>query len=224
MKIAVITSISGINNKLIDPSIRFENVDYHAFVDDFNSNCKIWEQHQIYNFTSDKKFKGRRNAKVYKILPNLFLPEYDYYFWVDSTHELIINPFHVIENVINYSDIALFKHTIRNCVYDEAKELIDLRYDYPENIERQIEFYKLENYPKDFGLYELPCSIRKNNRIINNMNLMWWELICKYSSRDQISLPFVLYKLNINPFILDGCANCGFYANDIMPQVRNKFY
>ena len=223
MKIAVITSISGINNKLINPSKVFDNVDYHAFVDDITENS-IWKQHKNLDFTIDKQYKGRRNAKIYKILPNLFLPEYDYYFWADSTHEVIVDPHHVVNNIINNSDIALFKHPQRNCVYDEANELINLNYDHINLIQEQKKYYELNNYPKNNGLYELPCSIRKNTEVINRMNLMWWEIICKYSSRDQISLPYVLYKLKINPYILKGCANCGFYGNNIIPQVRNKYY
>lgn len=224
MKVAVITAISGINNKLFDPTNVFEGVDYHAFVDQPNYESKIWKQHKVYNFTLDKNYVGRRNAKIYKILPNLFLPDYDYYFWVDSTHELIMNPNYVINDIIKGGDIALFTHKQRSCVYQEGDELINLNYDNLELIQKQIEYYKSENYPENNGLYELPCSIRKNCEKINTMNLMWWELICKYSSRDQISLPFVLNKLNIKPFILDGCANCGLNANNIMPQVRQKSY
>lgn len=223
MKIAILTSISGINNKLINPLNIFDNVDYHAFVDNITDNS-IWTQHKNLDFTIDNKYKGRRNAKIYKILPNLFLPEYDYYFWADSTHEVILDPYHVVNNIINNSDIALFKHTHRDCVYDEADELISLNYDHIHLIQEQKKYYESNNYPKNNGLYELPCSIRKNTEIINTMNLMWWEIICRYSSRDQISLPYVLHKLNIYPHILDGCANCGFYGNDIIPQVRNKNY
>jgi hypothetical protein len=223
MRIAILTAISGLTSKLENPKVKFDGVDYFAFVDHIQENS-VWEQRKIQDFTLDDRYRGRRNAKIYKILPHLFLPDYDYYFWVDSTHEVISDPFHVIDRVIRGSDIALFKHQHRNCVYHEAKELVNLNYDHPSLIKEQIKLYKEDRYPYEYGLYELPCSIRKNTEIINTMNLMWWEIICKYSSRDQISLPYVLYKLGIKPFIMEGYANNGLYANDIMPQVRNKFY
>jgi hypothetical protein len=222
-KIAVITSISGISNKLENPKIVFDNVDYFAFVDKIQNNS-IWNQRLISDFTTDDKYQGRRNAKIFKVLPHLFLPDYDYFFWVDSTHELILDPHYVIKNIIFEANIALFRHSQRNCVYDEADELIKLNYDHVSLIADQIDFYKSKNFPKDAGLFELPCSIRRNTPSINTLNLMWWELICKYSSRDQISLPFAMHKLKIEPFILEGFANNGFYSNKIMPQVRNKFY
>ena len=34
-----------------------------------------------------------------------------------------------------------------------------------------------------------------NNDITKELSLTWWEQICRYSSRDQISFPFVLYKM-----------------------------
>ena len=77
-------------------------------------------------------------------------------------------------------------------------------------------------YPRNNGLYELPVSIRKNTDNIKILNLRWWEQICRYSSRDQISMPFVLWKTNITPKLLPGYANGGLNANPIMPQVRYK--
>ena len=73
MKIAVVTSSIG-TNRLLDP-IPFDGVDYHAFVDDSASNNK-WITHPTISFSSDPTYFNRRNAKLYKILPFAFLPEY----------------------------------------------------------------------------------------------------------------------------------------------------
>jgi hypothetical protein len=221
VKIAIITSICGLNSKLTDPEHVYADVDYIAFVDKPH-DVSIWEQRDAYDFTLDTKYEGRRNAKIYKIVPQLFLPEYDYYFWVDATHEVIQNPHDIIRYIMKDSEIGLFKHTDRCCVYDEADILLQLGYDYPNLIKDQMEYYRGINYPPKNGLYELPVSIRKNCYNINRMNLRWWELICRYSSRDQISLPFVIDGLGIEPTILEGYANGGLNANPIMPQVRYK--
>ena len=130
-------------------------------------------------------------------------------------------------NIFN-NDIALFKHPERSCLYDEANTLIELTkgpggdYDVLDNIYRQLEFYKEEGFPKDFGLFELSASIRKNTPKIQAMNLRWWEIICRFSSRDQISLPFVLNSLNINVKVLPGFANNGLRQNPIIPQLYYK--
>lgn len=221
-KIAVITSIFGNGSKLHDPKTVFENTDYFAFVDR-EHNTKTWKQIQSPSFSLDKKYKGRRDAKIYKIMPHLFLPDYDIYIWTDPTHELIINPHTICDEYLKDNDIALFYHTTRKCAYKEAAEIIKLNYDHIELIEKQIEFYQASGFPEKNGLFELPVSIRKNSPAMNAMNLRWWEQICKFSSRDQISLPFVLWSMNIKPSILPGLANGGLGANEILPQVRWKW-
>ena len=82
MKIAVLTSSIG-STQLLDP-IPFDGVDYHAFVD-YASDNSGWIKHPIVPFSVDTRYKNRRDAKVYKVLPFAFLPDYDYYFWIDST-------------------------------------------------------------------------------------------------------------------------------------------
>jgi hypothetical protein len=220
-KIAVLTSIFGGVNNLHDPQTKFENTDYFAYVDRIH-DCKIWNQIMAPSFTMDEKYKGRRDAKIYKIMPHLFLPGYDFYFWTDPTHELVKNPHEVCEEYLKDHDIALFYHTTRKCAYKEAEEIIRLNYDYPELVRSQIDYYKSVGFPEKQGLYELPVSIRKNCDKINIMGMRWWEQICKYSSRDQISLPFVLWSMGIKPNILPGLANGYLHANDIMPCVRIK--
>jgi hypothetical protein len=225
MKIAIVTALCGNREQLHNPTVVHENVDYHAFVDNDFPQATVWNKHPLLHFSSDGRFAGRRNAKIYKIMPNLFLPGYDYYFWVDVSHDVVANPFEVCETYLKNSDIALFRHTERNCIYDEAKLLKELNYDHHENIDRQIELYKNKNYPVQNGLYELPVSIRKNTHAISLLNIKWWENICRYSSRDQLSMPFCLWECGIVPTILPGFANGynkhgGIGNNDIMPQTR----
>jgi hypothetical protein len=215
MKIAVITSSIG-SNKLLDP-ISFEGVDYHAFVDDNTANDK-WIIHPVIDFSSDPIYKNRRNAKVYKILPFTFLPEYNYYFWVDSTHILEKNPFEVIDKYLIDSDVAVFKHPERNCIYPEGKIVVDIKYDHPNLVEDQLDFYRDIGYPENNGLYELPARVQRNTELTRRMGWMWWEQICMFSSRDQISFPFVCNQLGIKPNILPGRANT-IRGNDIMPQI-----
>ena len=41
------------------------------------------------------------------------------------------------------------------------------------------------------------------------MALMWWEMICRYTSRDQISFPYVKWKMNeLKIKALASGANC----------------
>ena len=215
MKIAVLTSSIGANG--LRPIKKFPGVDYHAFIDDAK-DTHDWITHPVVRFSSDPTFKNRRDAKVYKILPFAFLPDYDYYFWVDSTHILDANPVEVIETYLKDSDIAVFKHPERDCIYIEGNFVKQIGFDHPNLLEDQLAFYNDMCYPKGNGLYELPARVQKNTQLTQRMGWKLWEQICMFSSRDQISFPFVCHQLGIKPSILPGKAN-GINQNSIMPQV-----
>lgn len=223
MKIAIVTAICGIKNELVDPEYVFEGVDYIAFVDK-KYPCNVWDQKDLVKFTLTEHYANRRNAKIYKVLPHLMLPGYDYYFWVDATHEVIQPPLRIIEDYLRNEDLGVFRHPQRNCVYTEAMEVLRLNYDEEELVNSQIDFYKKINYPEFNGLLELSAIIRKNTPATQLINLRWWELICKYSSRDQLSLPVVLWSLGVTPAILPGYANNGLDQNSIIPQKRWKIW
>ena len=225
-KIAIVTSICGNRDILSDPTVVHPNVDYFAFVDK-KHDCKIWNQCQVFDFSTDEKYEHRRNAKLYKVLPTMFLSQYDYVFWVDATHDVVAKPEELIEKYLSFSDIAVFVHRERNCAYQEMDEIDSLGYDHLDNVSRQREFYKKEGFPENYGLYELPVILRKNTFETTKLNILWWEQICRFSSRDQLSFTYCLWKQNIQPTVLDGYANginpkTGKIGNnDIIPQIRN---
>ena len=155
--------------------------------------------------------------------PHLFLPGYDYYIWLDSTHVLESDPDELIENYLKGSDIAVFKHPERDCVYEEGELVKKIKFDYPNLIEDQLDFYREIEYPEHNGLYELPVRIQRNNGRTQQLGLMWWEQICMFSSRDQISFPFVCNQLNIKPNIMPGRANT-IRGNTLMPQIVSSHH
>ena len=213
MKIAVVTSSIGSNDLL--ETIPFNGVDYHAFSD---KPSPYWINHPIIPFSVDERFKNRRNAKVYKILPFAFLPDYDYYFWVDSTHRVETDPNYVVTKDLSNSDIGVFKHPDRDCIYPEGEGVIRVNFDHKNLVEDQLAFYRDMKYPENNGLYELPVRVQRNCNLTQRLGWMWWEQICMFSSRDQISFPFCLHQLGIKPSILPGKAN-SIRGNDIMPQL-----
>jgi len=217
MKIAIYTAVSGNRTTLLAPLVVHKGVDYIAFVDKINPQLQVWQQKLIVPFSLDEKYANRRNAKIYKILPHLILPEYKFTIWHDGGHYCKMHPLEIYETYMLNSTIAVFKHRWRECVYQEMDEVIKQKIDYPSLIEAQRIYYKANNYPEYNGLYELPVIIRKNCYEIKQLNQRWWEQICRFSSRDQISFPVVLTSLNITPTILPGNGN-GIGENNIVPH------
>lgn len=227
-KIAILTAISGNRDRLSVPTVVHENADYFAFVDEPTENLiGPWVQLKNFPFTNDERFTNRRKAKLYKIMPELFVPGYDFYFWTDATHDVITNPQELVDKYLKESCLAVFEHNQRKCAYVEANEIIKLNYDHTSNVTNQIKEYQKLDFPFEYGLFELPVIIRRNCFDTTNFNLMWWEQICKYSSRDQISFPFCLWRTGIKVSVLPGYANGinpktnNIGCNDLIPQTRH---
>ncbi|MDC3392652.1 DUF616 domain-containing protein [Acidimicrobiia bacterium] len=197
--IAVITSSIGKESNLLEQGYN-NSADFYAFTDSSKLNeNNSWEKIQCIPYISDGYFKNRINAKIFKILPFIFLPEYEYFIWIDSNLILKQDPKILVDEYLNQHDMALMKHSKRECVYDEAKEVIIQKLDYSKNIKNQYKYYKFEKYPKKNGLYDCSFRIQRNTDEIKKMSVMWWSHIIKFSSRDQISLPFVLNNLKVSP-------------------------
>ena len=103
MKIAVITSMFGSNTDLrsLTDEEKSYSVDYFAFLDRDHETTKGWNK-IINNHHSvvEPIWYNRRNAKIYKVLPELFLPEYDFYIWVDSELKITMDPNIICKRII----------------------------------------------------------------------------------------------------------------------------
>ena len=205
-KFLILTANLGGKDNLIDPPEKFDNCDYVAIVDK-KYNVDIWDQFGYFDFSSIDTFKPRRNAKLYKVLTTIIFPQYEYIMWHDANHQLKIHPQLILDEYGDF-DLLLFNHPQRDCLYKEM-ELINGRLDSTNNIVQQHQYYQNQGMPKEFGLYEMTCYIKKNSPTITNLELMWWEQICKFSSRDQCSFTYCLWKLGtqLNIKTFNGFAN-----------------
>jgi len=198
-KACCITSITGDRSKLVDPLFVHPNIDYFAFVDKTYNNIKVWNQKKIYDFSTIDNYSNRRNAKIYKILPHLFLPGYDYYIWCDANCIFKEDPVKLIEQ---YSvDAIFFYHYRYNTIFNDIEKIIKRKKDHLINIDNYIEFLSNSNYIDDM-LLQFSMFITTNSHESMLMRLIWWELICKFSSRDQISGPYAIKKSKISYHII----------------------
>ncbi len=222
MKIAIVKSNFGSRNSVFWNNLpKIENIDYYYFTD---SNDEISKNNlktrgiNVINVNQDNcfidspvgstRFRSRRQGKIYKILPDIFIPNYDYYIWMDAYFELKNDPRLIILNTgfdTSVSNFCLFKHSQRNCVYEEAELIKQINYDDTSVVDFQMMAYKSAfNYPANNGLYECTCFIFKNNDKSKYIRLEWFNHINRFSSRDQLSLPFVLNQFKEKPIILEG--------------------
>lgn len=213
MKIAIITSIIGkspyhrgkIIDTLQDPIVVHKDVDYYAFMGEKVSNIKIWKQLDITSFSViDSKFQNRRNAKIYKILPQLFLPNYDMYIWCDPTHTVVKSPIDIYNELVsNNAEAGFFKHNKRFTIDQEINELQNEIVEHKNLLSDYSLFIKNFDY-KTIPLFTCSSFVTLNTNKCLSFRLTWNELINKFSSRDQISAPLSLYLHKVPHVIFPG--------------------
>jgi hypothetical protein len=161
--------------------------------------------------TRNKSMRPRLVGKIPKMLAWHLYPGYDYYMWIDQLFNLN-NPDAVswFINELGDHDALFFAHPHRSSIYSEYdfcktamndnNQYIIERYQ-DEDMDLQIKDYNLNQDYIDDLLIAAGAFIYKASLVENkNYNVMkeWFFHNCIYSVQDQISLPFLLKRLNIN--------------------------
>lgn len=221
-KYLVLTANIGGKDYIRDPQIVFEDCDYIAILDK-SYDLKVWKEYKYFNFSNIDRYSNRRNAKLYKVMCSMLFPEYEYIVWVDANHQLIEHPKNIIDEYGDF-DLLLFNHPHRNCIYKEMMVVSSgMGLDIKENVFSQETYYRNQGMPENYGLFEMTCFVQKNSEKNKILNLMWWEQICKFSSRDQCSFMYCLWKsgLDINIKTFKGFAKLYAGGNRYLSEIEH---
>lgn len=234
MRVAIYTSIFGQYDNLIEDQIKLDGFDYICFTDaDIRSSTwKVVKSTPIYK-------DPNRNAKKYKVLPHRYLKDYDYSIWIDGNIKVVGD----VTKAIDESVYRVYDHNQtlldpRDCLYEEANAIFTLGYnntmrnpekgilnykDNPYIIEKQINRYKSEGYPKNNGLATNPIIFRRHNdkKVIDLME-SWWEEIKYNSRRDQLSFDYVCWKNNFKYSLLSGDSRDNEFFKSMGKHVGKK--
>jgi len=191
----IYTAIFGGFDKL-SSSVVNKNVKYICFTDK-EIKCPPWEIVVV-----KPEYGLRRENRKYKILSHKFFEDYDYSIYIDGDYTVMCNLLPYIKKWLGENDIAVQKHPVRSCLYEEALTCIGQRKDKKEIIIKQIQKYKREGYPPRNGLTDNAFIIRRHTPQIKKFNEMWWNEVRNHSFRDQISFCYVIWKLKMKYSII----------------------
>ncbi|KAG4931680.1 hypothetical protein AAZX31_17G234000 [Glycine max] len=154
----------------------------------------------------------RLNGKIPKMLSHRLFPQAKYSIWVDSKSQFRRDPLGVLEALLwrTNSLLAISEHGARSSVYDEAKAVVKKNKAKPEEVEVQLNQYRKDGLPEDKrfngkkALCEASVIVRKHTPVTNLLMCVWFNEVARFTSRDQLSFPYVLWRLkafkNINMF------------------------
>lgn len=198
-KIVVYTCIIGKYDQLKEPLLAFDNVTYICFTDDqANIDATADTKWEIRSVPENilKTYEGTLANRYVKMHPHELFPEADYSIYVDGNVKIVSFPGAYLPGTMGKAGLAIYAHGQRNCAYDEAQMCIMRKKGKKEFIERQMQRYSEEGFPENYGLYE--CTIIATDLKNDNSNRIfdaWWhEFVNSKSFRDQLALPYVMWK------------------------------
>lgn len=226
--IALISAICGKKDQLL-PAPKFDGVDTIMFLDYMPADALGWKVFKIPKFSQLSR-GDRRHAKLPKVLPFMFLHGYDYVLWQDGGHMCQVHPQKLITKyLINNKDVAAFQHgkafagQNHKCIYDEAANIKKVGFlEDPKIIDEQVAAYHKDGYPAGYGLSCNASMLWRQTEDVWRLQLAWWEQICRYSSRDQMSFFYSLWKTNMTDKFtyLDG----HWENNNEIPRLRGHIH
>ncbi|GAD90058.1 hypothetical protein VHA01S_032_00080 [Vibrio halioticoli NBRC 102217] len=189
-KYLVYTCIFGNYDNLQEISQKSDSIDYICITDDLNLTSNTWNIKYV-----ELSRKPNEANREYKMLPHKFFPMYESSIYVDgniSIQQDLIDFFKDKDTILSISP-----HSLRNCIYKEAKACIKENKLSEEVVLNLIEYLKSEDYPKNNGLFENNILFRRNTYKLNLVMEDWFDLFCNGIQRDQLTLCYLLYKQDL---------------------------
>lgn len=139
----------------------------------------------------------RRSSRYCKMHPHTLFESAKYSLWLDGSIELLENPLRLIDKYLADKDFAVFKHRLRDCLFDELKACIKLKKDDESLMRRQVQRYRDHGYPEKAGMVETGVLLRRHTKRVAEFNEAWWKEIDGFSRRDQLSFNYLSRELGL---------------------------
>lgn len=198
-KVIVYTCNFGNYEAIKEPVCADPSVEYILFTDNKNITSNIWKVIIIDEQLPDP----RRSSRLAKILPHKYLPPHDISVYIDSSLEIKTKDIRkMVSDCMDGKEIALYKHYMRDCVYDEIDFVMNSTDRVVANKElclKAIQKYRDIDYPIKNGLFENAFIFRRNTPEIRSLGDIWWKEYSEGTERDQFTLMYSLWKTGITP-------------------------
>lgn len=141
-----------------------------------------------------------RAARRAKLMPHRYFPE-DWSIWLDNKSRLKMDPQAILAALKTQSGAGFFAfpHFRRDCVYQEGQTVWENGLDDYQTVRERMRSYRAEGMPEHAGLIEGHFIARRHHDpAIAHFGDRWFEHVLRYSRRDQISFPYLAWKLGLH--------------------------
>ena len=171
-----------------------ENCDFYLITDQASKSTSAVTVLDPYDYYKGKDRNPIIVSRYFKTQPHLIFDTYDYSIYIDGNMRVISDLSCFIQR-IGMTGIATNRHYARNCIYNEGEACIIMRKATQKAVYEQLDYYREKGMPKQYGLYETGILVRKHKdpiciKLMND----WWDQINRFSKRDQLSFPYVMWK------------------------------
>ena len=202
--IAVVTAVTGdYDYGFIHTANHRKDVDYIYFTD--GKSYPLDDHWKVSMLPTGVTEHPCKLAKIPKINPHS-IPElcnYKYVIWIDGSMQIISNLF--INDILSYLDngLVLSPHFDgRNCGYSEAT-IRPPKYAV-QDLDGQCDFYRSQNFPENYGLYEAGVQARDMSAPgVKEFGEIWMQQVLDWTTQDQVSCGYSLWKSGLVPDVLD---------------------
>ena len=216
-KIAVYTCMTGDYDYIRKPKYISNNCDYFI-ITDMDTHYNVFNKIEI---PKEIKKKFSNNSilinRYYKMHPFDLFENYDYAIYVDGNVEIMSDVSKLLKGINEDYGIAFHANCLTNSIYDEVKICSIMKSQNYKKMKQQAKRYKKNKFPKHYGM--LDCKVIAYD--LKNLNALtitrkWWKEFKKSEShRDKLSLPYILWKNDVDVSELTGLGP-NIYKNPII--------
>lgn len=183
---------------ILRPSVVTKGCDYVVVTDNPDLFASGWQKHVV----SAKKFSSAKEANLfYRSTFHEHLDCYEASLYLDGNIQICSDISGLFEKFVNSgAALGLQKHPERVSVAAEIEACIEFKkLKSVSDAWDELNYYRSLGFCDDMGLFETGL-IFKNHSVdgLNEAMNAWYDAFRKFGQRDQLSLPFVLWKTGVS--------------------------